>query len=214
MYRRRRPNPVTRLLSLIFVGILAGVAYLIYDNFRNQPSSAPVPTSLPLSTPTPAATLIPLASALAPTLSASPVEGASLFIPTAGILVPIIEVYLDGESWDIRQLGMNAGHLQGTAWLDDSPGNIVLSGHVEMADGRAGIFATIKDLKAGDLAILRQQNTEHRYSVKEVKRVAPDELTPLYPTSTDQLTLLTCGNYDFLQDAYLERVVVIAERIR
>jgi sortase (surface protein transpeptidase) len=41
----------------------------------------------------------------------------------------------------------------------------------------------------------------------------PDDLTVLYPTTDERLTLITCDSYDFLQDAYLERMVVIADRI-
>ena len=81
-----------------------------------------------------------------------------------------------------------------------------------MADGRAGIFASLRDLKKGDPVILRQNGSEIRYFVNEVRTVKPDDLTPLYPTQTAQLTLVTCGKYDFFQDAYLERVVVTAER--
>jgi sortase A len=123
-----------------------------------------------------------------------------------------VQVYLDGVSWDVTNLGMNVGHLQGTAWLEDA-GNIALSGHVELADGRAGVFASLHELKPGDLVVLRQGGSERRYSVTEVKTVQPEDLTPLYPTIEERLTLITCGNYNFFQDTYLERVVVVAQRI-
>jgi LPXTG-site transpeptidase (sortase) family protein len=124
----------------------------------------------------------------------------------------VIEVFLDGNSWDIRNLGTNVGHLQGTAWLD-TPGNIVLSGHVEMADGRLGVFATIEELAQGDLVVLQHGTEERRYGVREISRVAPDDLRVLYPTQSEQLTLITCDAYDFFQNAYLERVVVVADRL-
>jgi LPXTG-site transpeptidase (sortase) family protein len=197
---------------LILFGVITGVAFVVYDSLRTRRGA--LPEIAPIESPTPA---VIAPTAITPTTSsskpvASSVEGASLFVPTAGIYAPIIEVYLDGTSWDISQLGANAGHLQGTAWLDDQPGNIVLSGHVEMADGRAGIFASLGDLKKGDPVILRQNGGETRYFVKEVRTVKPDDLTPLYPTQTDQLTLITCGQYNFFQNSYLERIVAIAER--
>jgi LPXTG-site transpeptidase (sortase) family protein len=134
----------------------------------------------------------------------------TMVIPTAGIFAPVIQVYLDGVSWDVSQLGANAGHLQGTPWFD-AGGNIGLAGHVEMADGRPGIFAQIDRLKIGDPIEITDRGVLHRYAVRVVKKTSPDDLTVLYPTPTDRLTLITCGAYDFLQDAYQERVVVVAE---
>lgn len=215
--RRRRSSP---LLPLIFLGMIAGIGFLIYDSFIARPNSS-APTPQPTAAVTQeAGTQAVDSAAPTPQPAGSPVPGlepdiinASLFIPTAGIIAPIIRVYLDGTSWDITNLGMNVGHLQGTAWVDSGPGNIVLSGHVEMSDGRKGIFANIKDLKTGDVVILREGGEERRYAVTFTGVVEPDDLTPLYPTANERLTLITCGNYDFFQDNYLDRVVVVAERV-
>lgn len=214
MYRsRRRSSP---LLPLLFLGFIAGIGFLVYDNFIAKPQNAASPQQ------TITQETVPTVADSGPTVqpAGSPVPGAqadiadaSLFIPNAGIIAPIIRVYLDGTSWDISNLGMNVGHLQGTSWVDAGPGNIVLSGHVEMSDGRKGIFANIHDLKQGDVLILREGGEERHYAVTFTGTVQPDDLTPLYPSADDRLTLITCGNYDFFQDNYLERVVVVAERV-
>mgnify|MGYP002336116202 CR=1 FL=1 len=125
---------------------------------------------------------------------------------------PVIEVYLDGESWDVKSLGQNAGHLQGTAWFGET-GNIVLAGHVELPDGRAGIFADIDEMNLGDPVIMRLNEAQRRYSITSIRKVAPDDLSVFYPTEDDQLTLITCDAYDFLQNSYQERLVVVAERV-
>jgi LPXTG-site transpeptidase (sortase) family protein len=195
---------------MIAFGVLIGLGFVVYDGFYGTGWLRPVPT-LPQLIPTFSVTDTPLLDD--PTLTPTSVLTATtLYIPSAGIYAPVIEVFLDGNSWDIRNLGTNVGHLQGTAWLD-TPGNIVLSGHVEMADGRLGVFATIEELAQGDLVVLQHGTEERRYGVREISRVAPDDLHVLYPTQSEQLTLITCDAYDFFQNAYLERVVVVADRL-
>jgi len=204
MYRRQRQS--SSVITLIVLGVMLGVGFLLYQGWRNPaPVAAPARTLTvsPIASATPAPVILP---------SATPMPRASLFLPTAGLTAPVIEVYLDGESWDVQYLGQNAGHLQGTAWFGQ-PGNIVLAGHVELPDGRAGIFAGFDDLSLGDPVILSLDATQQRYNIVSIETVAPDDLSVLYPTSDDRLTLITCDAYDFLSDAYQERVVVVAERV-
>jgi LPXTG-site transpeptidase (sortase) family protein len=139
-------------------------------------------------------------------------DNVSVFIPRAGIYSQVIQAYLDDTSWDVSQLGTRVGHLEGTAWLDE-PGNVVLSGHVEMRDGRPGIFANLDELRVDDVVILRQSSTEYRYIITEIRTVAPTDLSPVMPTSDDRLTLITCNTYDFFSDSYLERMIIVAERL-
>jgi LPXTG-site transpeptidase (sortase) family protein len=146
-------------------------------------------------------------------LTQNNIGDSSLFIPSLAINAPITQVYLDGTTWDVSALGMNVGHLQGTAWIDDGPGNVVLSGHVELRDGRRGVFAGIDDLAVGDLIILERGGQELRYSVTELREVEPTDLTPLMPTTDDRLTLITCSDYNFFSDSYETRQVIVATRM-
>jgi LPXTG-site transpeptidase (sortase) family protein len=139
-------------------------------------------------------------------------EGTSLFIPSAGIYAPVVQAYLDGTSWDVTRLGENVGHLQGTSWID-GPGNVVLSGHVELADGRQGVFSNLDELQINDIIVVVTGENERRYVITQIDSTTPDDLGPIKPTVEDRLTLITCGNYDFFQDAYLERLIVVAEPI-
>jgi LPXTG-site transpeptidase (sortase) family protein len=211
MNRNRKSGSLGTVLSLVVLGVMIGAAYIAFEAFRNSGGFSPAPT-LPQLVPTAGPTNTPAPTVSTTITTTDALIRTTLYIPTAGIYASVVEVFLDGTSWDVRNLGMNAGHLEGTAWLD-SPGNIVLSGHVEMADGRMGVFATIDDLSNGDLMMLQHGEEERRYQVREIKRVQPDDLTVLYPTTTEQLTLITCDSYDFFQNAYLERIVVIADRI-
>ncbi len=195
--------------TLILLGVIAGVAYLVYDNWSAGTAVPPPPT--PVATPS--ATEAPALVATAqPTEQAREITfGARIIAPTAGINAEVIESYLSGQSWDVSDLGIYAGHLQGTSWVD-RPGNVVLAGHVEMSDGRTGVFAKIHELAIGDPVVLRQDGVEHVYNVTEMRTVEPNDLSVLYPTSTSRLTLITCSEYSFLEDVYQQRFVIIAER--
>ncbi|MBC7870481.1 MAG: sortase [Chitinophagaceae bacterium] len=226
MYRKRQSSGcIIRLL--IVLGMIAGIAYVGIDFFRASRISsetALLPSLPQLPSGTAAESAIAAAPTTAPTsqqastsLVSSGVqidsETTRLFIPSAGIEAPITEVFLDGTSWDVSFLGTSVGHLEGTAWMDDGPGNIVLSGHVELSDGRQGVFATLDEVPVGEIVIVTRGTEERRYRVTTVRQVEPDDLTPLYPSTTDQLTLITCGSYNFFADKYEIRTVVLAERI-
>lgn len=218
MYQRRRRFSI---VQVILIGVLVGIMFLAYDYWRAEPEADQPPTEQVTAVPTAIvsgddpATNPPTASTGTSLVSNNynAIDDASIFIPAAGIAAPIIRVYLDGVSWNVDNLGENVGHLEGTTWMGSGPGNIVLSGHVEMRDGGAGIFATIGDLSTGDLIVITEGDVEQNYTVTEVYSVAPDDLSPVYPSTTDRLTLITCDSYDFFQNAYTERIIVVAERI-
>lgn len=224
----------------MLLGTFAGVAFLMFDNLRMSSERAalivtptvmvstalasPMPSPI-LTTPTrvhagaggfnipPTVTRPPQAVEMTPTLSGTRVDQRPyLSIPDLGVYAPIIEVFLDGVSWDVTRLGTDIGHLQGTAWLDE-PGNIVLSGHVELSDGRQGAFRELENLRVGSVVTVQYKNTTRRYEVVEQYDVEPTDLQPLYPSDNDQITLITCGEYDFFSDSYLKRVVIVAERV-
>ncbi|MBZ0302061.1 MAG: sortase [Anaerolineae bacterium] len=211
MYRQQRGGGATFLIVIV-LGLVAGIGYLAYDSglFAPQTSIAVTPTVEPTGSPLLAAPAI--TPSAAPQIAAEITQGARFYAPTAGIASSVIEAYLNGTSWDVAELGFSIGHLQGTAWLN-VPGNIVLAGHVEMADGRAGIFARLNSLNIGDPVTLSQAGEERTYQVTQKFETAPDDLAVLYPSQSEQLTLITCSNYDFLKDTYATRYVVIAERV-
>jgi LPXTG-site transpeptidase (sortase) family protein len=208
---RRRQSTGSQLLKLIILGILAGGLFVIYDSFRqpDAPSVAMIPTPTQFTTP------VPLSGTptLQPTVQAGMVSKAELIVPNSNIAAPIIDVFLDGESWDVSQLGDNIGHLQGTSWFDEGAGNVVLSGHVERRNGRPGIFYNLKNLQVGDPISVVYQNVKRDYVVSETRLVDPTDLQPLYPTNDERITLITCDDYDILQNSYQKRIIVVATRV-
>lgn len=204
----QRNAPFTGLVTVILLGIIIGGLFPLVERIA-APRAAPQASPSPLpATAVPRPTLTPLAI---PTAIKPQPDAISFLVPAANIRAGVIEVFLNGTSWDVSRLGNNAGHLQGTAPFG-ARGNLVLAGHVEMADGRPGIFAQLDRLKAGDALILSRGTLQRQYTVNSVKTVEPDNLSILYPTTEDRLTLITCGDYDLLQDVYRERIVVIADR--
>lgn len=222
MYRSKRGPGIGRIILL---GLLAGIAFFVYDSFFRDSGETPPTDNAPVvGAPTANATAVavdgPVGEAtpfVVPTATLAPgavdIGEATLLIPRTGDLANIVQVYLDGTSWDVSNLGMNVGHLQGTAWVEGSRGNVVLSGHVELSDGRRGIFAGLEDLTLGEMVILTRNGVDHFYRVVEIDTVAPDDLTPLYPTLDERLTLITCSDYDIWSDSYEQRQVVVAELV-
>lgn len=205
-----RPGRRYPIWTLIVLGILAGVVVM-----QLQKSPAPPAGDAPVSynsiTPTVGDNAGPIDAPKATPLPDLPTD-ATLFIPSAGVNTSIIQVYLDGISWDIRSLGRNAGHLQGTA-LPKEGGNVVLSAHVEMADGSKGPFSGLNVMQNGDIIEITMDGKTWRYAVSDIHTTTPDDLTPILPTDDDRLTLITCGNYDLFSNSYPERLVVVAERV-
>jgi len=163
--------------------------------------------------------IILVASALPLVPTAIAEEGISLSIPSLKVDVPVVEIYLkafnDGSvTWDTSRLKSKVGHLEGTGWFG-SAGNVVLGGHSELPNGRRSVFARLHTLSVGEIITVHQSGEEYRYTVTGVSYVNAYDLSPLYPTSNERLTLITCDNnsYDPVTGEYLNRVVVTADRI-
>lgn len=204
---------------LILFAIVIGIVFYYIDNSGTE-SSAPQAVTAPVSpvsvTSVPEE-VTPVATAtIATRFTASNrpevPEDTSIFIPTAGIWSDVIQTYLDGGNWDIRNLRSNAGHLEGTAWVTQ-PGNVVISGHVELSSGLPGIFAELENIEIGDVVRIRSEGIEYTYVVIETYNTVPSDLQPLMPTVDDRLTLITCNSYDIVSNAYRERLIVVAERV-
>ncbi len=224
MYQKRSSS--FGLFRIILLGILAGGAFFAFDAWRNsQDNSTPASPPVAVDNDTTQGQTIADAQAVdtettnttdasANSLYVSQIsESAEILIPTVGITASITQAYLDGTSWDVSHLGTSVGHLQGTSWVSDAPGNIVLSGHVELSDGRRGVFAELDQMSVGERIIITEDGEERVYMVVAISEVEPSDLTPLYPTEFERLTLITCGDYDFFSDEYQVRTVVIADRI-
>jgi LPXTG-site transpeptidase (sortase) family protein len=141
-------------------------------------------------------------------------ERYSMFVPALGLTARLIHLSISDGAWNVDGLGENVGHLIGTSWFDRMPsGNIVLAGHVELRDGRPGSFARLDEVPLGEIIVIRSDSETRRYRVIASYETEPSDLSPLYPSQREILTLITCSDYDFWANSYHTRLIVVAERI-
>jgi LPXTG-site transpeptidase (sortase) family protein len=172
---------------------------------------APTDTALP---PTAAPTTVDTTSDVVQIPAFKPVGKRSIFIPKLGLsrAIPIIELPLVGNSWDVDRLGHNAGHLEQTSWLGDS-GNVVIAGHIQLTAQDFGPFLNLKKMAEGDLVVIAEEGKLFAYQVTSIDRVAPTAVDVTYPTLEPTLTLLTCTAWDNNRGVFAKRLVVRAKRV-
>ncbi len=184
---------VWRLSMTLFPGV--GVSGGVSVTVLNTPPPTPVRDTLPTLTPD---------TSRPPRLIAFP--GASMSAP----IVPAGRVR---GTWETRHLGDSVGHLVGTSWFDDAGGNIVLAGHVETWSGAPGPFAHLFEAKTGDRVILSEGEREEHYQVTQIERVDPYDMSWVTQDGKDRVTLITCTDWDWDNETYLGRLIVVAEPV-
>jgi LPXTG-site transpeptidase (sortase) family protein len=137
--------------------------------------------------------------------------GRSLHIPTLDVHVPVTTFPLGETTWEISPWESNAGQLANLGWIDSAM-NTVIAAHSQYPSGAPGVFAELHTLRPGDVIFVRDADLQRAYIVREIETVDYRDLTLLYPTTDNRLTLITCSipSYVAAQNLYYERVVVIA----
>lgn len=205
--RTRRSNRPS-ILWLIVLGAVIGVGWYAFNSRLPEPAQTVLlpTTTPPLPTPESLVSLPEIAS------TARPMDVTRISIAELGVFSDIVHLSLQDGSWDVSTLGRNVGYLRHTAWFD-SPGNIVLVGHVELRDGGLGPFSQLERATPGMEVRVEYQGEMRYYRIEQSRRVTPDDVSVLHPTRQEQLTLITCSDYDFFSNTYNERVVVTALRV-
>lgn len=143
---------------------------------------------------------------------------ATISIPSINVQAPVLEIYVrafaDGSvTWDTNGLQNNVGHLEGTSWFGEA-GNTVLAGHSELAARQPSVFVSLNQVKTGDVIVIDENGSQKQYAVTSVSQVDTTDLAPVYPTSDERLTLITCDTTSFTgNDIYTKRLIVVAQRI-
>lgn len=155
-------------------------------------------------------------------LTATPVSaydatGVTISIPSIGVSAPIVSIgirsFPNGDvTWDTTELTTQVGFLQGTAWFGQG-GNIVLGGHSELAERAPSVFYDLDQVAVGDEIVINSNGEEIRYRVTQVFNVSARDLSILYPSTTERLTIMTCDTSSLSGGTYNRRDVVVAERI-
>jgi sortase A len=121
---------------------------------------------------------------------------AILRIPKIRLEVPVFEGTSD------LALNRGVGRIPGTAPIG-RPGNLALAGH------RDGFFRGLQSIALGDIVDLVRAGQTDRYTVSQIRIVAPDDTSVLNPTDRSRLTLVTCFPFHFVGHAP-KRFIVIA----
>jgi LPXTG-site transpeptidase (sortase) family protein len=216
----------------VAVLILAGVAgwLVIFGGMEAQavkmsPAPLPAPGASPTASGTPvefpalrllearatADALLSSSPTTAPPISTPPGRAAELptrlVISRLGLDVPVLLAPVEGPSWRVNHLGQAAGYLEGTA-RPGASSNLVLAGHVTLADGQPGPFAHLDQLAAGNRVALYVGEHPFVYEVDHTQVVDRTAAEVTYPTQTAQITLITCQQWDDQAGRYLRRLVV------
>ncbi|HUK13148.1 MAG TPA: class D sortase [Thermoanaerobaculaceae bacterium] len=120
-------------------------------------------------------------------------------IPRIGVSAMILEG--TGERW----LEQGAGHVPGTA-LPASDGNAVIAGH------RDSFFRGLSRIDLADVITVTTPAATRRYAVDSYTIVDPSDVAVMAPSTTAQLTLITCFPFNYIGPAP-HRFVVRAHAI-
>ncbi len=132
-----------------------------------------------------------------------------ILIPSIGVNTDVDFIPFDGTTWPLT------GLRQQVAWLGDSswPGlgsNTVLAGHVTLNGGILGPFNSLDKLKSGDKIYLSTEKYTYVYVYSDTMEVEPTDASVTDPTSSPQVTLITCTNWNSGSQVYDKRLVVTA----
>ncbi len=130
-------------------------------------------------------------------------------IPVIKVNTSIVGVQLKNGNWDISWLQDQAGWLNGTAYPTWT-GNSVLTAHAVNANGKPGVFSSLKYLNSGEYIFVYSLGYRYTYKVVSNGFVQPDDITVLKHEDKAYLTLITCDTYDEKTGTYIRRVAVRA----
>jgi|SRR5581483_2046859 LPXTG-site transpeptidase (sortase) family protein len=215
MYSRRNRSGCTPQFLVVgtLIVLAAVIAFALFQQFQVLRLQVVVSTSTAIAQ---RAAVAPIAPTLTPKATPKPYT-LKIVADRAQLLTDITELYFGtDDDWDLTHLGQMAGHLEGTPNIGQG-GNYVLAGHVEMKDGSPGPFALIGSLQPGDFISVFSDKPGTplvmQYAVSAVKTVRPTDFDVIRNHGYEELTLVTCKDWDQKTRSYLERVVVHARPI-
>ncbi len=217
-YQRRSPRriPWWQLALMTLTVVLIVILWERYGAILFAPRTPPTPTLAPDLAPDLTPTMpdrLTRADVL-PTPTTDPgAPRRAITFPGALVTSRIINAARTPQSWETRYLGDAVGHLQGTSWIGEPGGNIVLAGHVVNERGEAGPFAHLFEAQIGDEIILLDGDQEYPYRVARIERVPPDAIEYVAQDGIPRLTLITCDDWDWQRQEYNTRLVIVAEPV-
>jgi len=133
-----------------------------------------------------------------------------LEIPSVNIDLPVITAHFAAGTWDFSHIFYQAGYFEGTP-LPGIGGNLVIGAHSEFANRVPGPFYHLSDIQVGAQITIVYHGQSYVYQVTNTWAVDPSDVSPIYNSSGDTLTLMTCSGYD--DGVYRTRLIVRAVRV-
>jgi LPXTG-site transpeptidase (sortase) family protein len=161
--------------------------------------------------------LITLCIMLLQFMAANATDTITISIPSIDVEANVVTAYIarlpEGRTWDLRQLGSSVARLDSTGQIGQT-GNTVLAGHSELSNRRQSVFYNLGNVQTGSEISVNMNGVEYRYTVIGIQNIPITELSVLYPTSDERLTLLTCdpASYEASTGIYTRRIAVTAMR--
>lgn len=182
--RRKRLDRST----LLSVGMVAGAAAIAWFGLGARASTTP-----PAAGPQATLTASPQAAAAVSSLPAGSLP-TRLVIPAAGVDTAIAEVGVTLEhgrpAWETAWRA--AGHHIDSA-RPGQPGNVVITGHVSVADrNNIAVFRQLDRVNVGDIIEVQAGSDAYRYQVTGTEVVDPSATRLLRSDHTARVTLITC----------------------
>lgn len=117
-----------------------------------------------------------------------------LLVPSAGIDTGVVEVGVVVDkgraTWETAWRA--AGHHIDSA-RPGQPGNVVITGHVSVADrGNVAVFKTLDRVRPGDIIEMQTGDEVYKYAVTKVSTVEPSAINVLRSGHQSTVTLITC----------------------
>jgi LPXTG-site transpeptidase (sortase) family protein len=133
-----------------------------------------------------------------------------LEIPSINLSVPIVVAHFVGNTWDFSKLTDDAGFFEGLP-VPGKGGNAIIGAHSELDHRIPGPFYNLDHVKVTDQISVTKGGVKYTYIVTKTWYVRPTDVSPISPTKTATLTLLTCAGYN--QGVYTMRLVVRAQLV-
>ncbi len=207
------PTEKSRLIQIApVVPLNTPVAVVTQEEVVSPPVLVPAALTQPLATNTPTPALVSLNTTPSPT----PIQkgvATRIVIPKLSLDAPVLFSPVENGTWKVDHLGQAVGHLEATA-PPGSESNIVLAGHVTLATGEYGPFASLSQLAPGDLVIVYEADQKFFYVIESSQTVDRNSVGVTYPSNTGQITLVTCINWNNEEGRYSDRLVVRGRLIK
>lgn len=211
--RARRPERIAAWSAFVLLAGAAGFAFS--PNERQGPQSSAQRYAEQAAGARIAARQAAAAPRTAPPVSLLPGAGqvtrsgaaTRVRVPTIGVDAEVRSVgfLLQGGELVYDTPRFEAGQYVGSA-DPGRAGNLVIGGHVANR-GALAVFSRLPEIRIGDVVEVFSGAVLHRYSVTELRVVAPDATAVMARTQDATITLITCSP----EPDHARRLVVIGK---